>query len=207
MSKTATQFTLPKLPYPYEALEPHVDSKTMKIHHTKHHQGYVDKLNKALESAPESIDWSLERILAHLNDLPESIRDDVRKNGGGHANHSLFWKVMTPDGGGQPAGPLAKAIEQEFGSFESFKKKFKEHATGRFGSGWAWLVIHNGKLELTDTPNQDSPIMDGKVPILGIDVWEHAYYLNYQNERGKWIDSFFNIVNWTEVERRFAEAK
>jgi len=206
MTKTATQFELPKLPYDYSALEPHIDEKTMKIHHTKHHQGYVDKLNKALESAPDKAEWSLEKILANLKELPESIQETVRQNGGGHANHSLFWKIMSPEGGGEPSGDLGSAINSTFGSYSDFRDKLKEHATGRFGSGWAWLVVANKKLEIIDTPNQDNPIMDGKTPILGVDVWEHAYYLNYQNERGKWVDHFFKLINWSEVEKNYSEA-
>lgn len=207
MSQTATKFKLPEISYPYDALEPYIDQKTMKIHHTKHHQGYVDKLNKALESAPGKSDWSLDKLLANLKELPESIQEKVRQNGGGHANHSLFWEIMSPKGGGDPEGDLGAAISSTFGNYANFKDKFKEHATGRFGSGWAWLVVSNGKLEIIDTPNQDSPLMDGKTPILGVDVWEHAYYLSYQNERGKWIDSFFKLINWDAVARRYADAK
>ena len=210
MTKTATQFELPKLPYDYSALEPHIDEKTMKIHHTKHHQGYVDKLNKALESAPDKAEWSLEKILANLKELPESIQETVRQNGGGHANHSLFWKIMSPEGGGEPSGDLGSAINSTFGSYSDFRDKLKEHATGRFGSGWAWLVRQaDGSLAVTSTPNQDSPLMNGVAevvgtPVIGLDVWEHAYYLNYQNRRPDYITAFWNIVNWDQAAANFA---
>lgn len=207
MSSTQTKFSLPELPYAQKALEPHIDAETMKIHHTKHHQGYVDKLNKALESAKDFQDWSLEKLLANLDKLPEDIREKVRQNGGGHSNHSLFWEIMSPDGGGDPSGDLGAAITASFGNYSNFRDKFKEHATGRFGSGWAWLVVDkNKKLAITDTPNQDSPLMNGETPILGVDVWEHAYYLNYQNERGKWIDGFFKVIDWNKVASKFEQA-
>ena len=180
---TTTKFSLPELDYAYDALEPKIDAKTMEIHHSKHHQGYVDKLNKALEKHPKYYDYSLEKLLGSIKELPEDIQDPVRKHGGGHANHSLFWKIMTPKGGGKPQGKVSDAIDKAFGGFDKFKEKFKECATGRFGSGWAWLLVSDGKLAIEDTLNQNSPLMEGKKPILGIDVWEHAYYLKHQNKR------------------------
>lgn len=200
-------YTLPELPYAHDALEPHIDEETMKIHHGKHHQGYVDKTNAALEGHSEYADLSIEELVAEINTLPEELKGAILKNGGGHANHKLFWTVLSPKGGGTPEGELAKAIDAEFGSFEDFKDKFKSAATGQFGSGWAWLVVNNGKLEVVSTPNQESPLTAGKTPILGIDVWEHAYYLNYQNKRPDYVDAFWNVVNWEEVSRRFEEAK
>ncbi len=198
-------FSLPPLPYPYDALEPHIDKLTMEIHHTKHHAGYVNNLNKALESAPELANKSLEELLAnHCALVPESIRTAVRNHGGGHINHSFFWEIMGPNAGGQPSGKIAEAITQTFGSFEKFKEKFTEAALGRFGSGWAWLVLTpDRKLEVYSTANQDSPLMEGKIPILGIDVWEHAYYLKYQNRRADYVQAWWNVVNWAAVERRF----
>lgn len=200
-------YTLPDLPYAHDALEPHIDEETMKIHHGKHHQGYVDKTNAALEGYSEYADLSIEELVAELNTLPEELKGAVLKNGGGHANHKLFWTVLSPKGGGTPEGELAKAIDSEFGSFDEFKDEFKAAATGQFGSGWAWLVVNNGKLEVVSTPNQESPLSSGKTPILGIDVWEHAYYLNYQNKRPDYVDAFWNVVNWEEVSRRYEEAK
>ena len=203
---TTTKFSLPKLDYEYDALEPKIDAKTMEIHHSKHHQGYVDKLNKALEDHPKYFEYSLEKLLGSINDLPKDIQDPVRKHGGGHANHSLFWKILSPKGGGKPQGKVSEAIDKTFGGFDKFKEKFKECATARFGSGWAWLLVSDGKLAIEDTLNQNSPLMDGKTPILGIDVWEHAYYLKHQNKRGDWVDNFFEVIDWNEVERRYNEA-
>ncbi len=200
-------FTLPELPYAYNALEPHIDEETMKIHHGKHHNAYVTNLNNALEGHADLAEKSLEEIVSNLDSLPESIRMAVRNNGGGHLNHSLFWLVMSPDGGGAPTGELADAINSAFGSFDAFKEEFAKAAATRFGSGWAWLVVDNGKLVVTSTPNQDTPVMEGKTPILGLDVWEHAYYLNYQNRRPDYISAFWNVVNWEEVTKRFNEAK
>ncbi len=198
---------LPALPYALNALEPHFDALTMEIHHDRHHGGYVNNLNKALEGHADLNAKPLHDLLAHISDVPESIRTAVRNNGGGHANHSLFWEVLSPSGGGQPSGALANAITTTFGGFDKFKEEFTKAATGRFGSGWAWLVVSGGKLAVTSTPNQDSPIMDGKTPILGLDVWEHAYYLKYQNKRPDYISAFWNIVNWAEVGKRFEASK
>ncbi len=200
-------FTLPPLPYPYDALEPYIDAQTMEIHHTKHHQGYVNNLNKALEGYPELQNKSIEELLRSINEIPEAIRTAVRNNGGGHANHSLFWIIMKPNGGGEPTGELAEAIKATFGSFEAFKEKFSAEAAGRFGSGWAWLVVdENGQLQLYSTPNQDSPYMQGHTPILGLDVWEHAYYLKYQNRRPEYIQNWWNVVNWDQVAQYYKEA-
>lgn len=201
------KFELPALPYAYDALEPHIDKETMNIHHTKHHNGYVTKLNAALEGHSEFDDLSVEDILADLNKVPEDIRTAVRNNGGGHANHSLFWTVLGKDGAKEPVGDLKKAIDETFGSFDAFKETFANAAATRFGSGWAWLVVADGKLEVVSTPNQDTPISDGKTPILGIDVWEHAYYLNYQNRRPDYIDAFWHVVNWDKVEEYYQAAK
>jgi Fe-Mn family superoxide dismutase len=198
---------LPALPYAFNALEPHIDATTMEIHHDRHHGGYVSKLNAALEGHPDLESKGLEDLLGSINSVPESIRTAVRNNGGGHANHSLFWTVLSPNGGGQPTGAVADAINSTFGGFDKFKDEFSKAAAGRFGSGWAWLVVNNGKLEITSTPNQDSPFMDGKTPILGLDVWEHAYYLKYQNKRPDYIAAFWNLVNWAEVNKRFEAAK
>ncbi|HBU89920.1 MAG TPA: superoxide dismutase [Bacillus pumilus] len=200
-------FKLPELPYAYDALEPHIDKETMTIHHTKHHNTYVTNLNKAIEGVSALEDQSIEELVANLNSVPENIRTAVRNNGGGHANHSLFWTLLSPNGGGAPTGELADAIEKELGGFEKFKSDFAAAAAGRFGSGWAWLVVNNGKLEITSTPNQDSPLTEGKTPILGLDVWEHAYYLNYQNRRPDYISAFWNVVNWDGVARLYSEAK
>ncbi|MDP4095621.1 superoxide dismutase [Paenibacillus sp. P96] len=201
-------FTLPALPYSNDALEPHIDALTMEIHHDRHHNTYVTNLNAALESAPELQSKSLEELISDLNSVPESIRTAVRNNGGGHANHSLFWEVIGPNGGGEPTGAIAEAISNELGGYDKFKADFTKAATTRFGSGWAWLVVGNdGKLAITSTANQDNPIMEGQTPILGLDVWEHAYYLNYQNKRPDYIGAFFNIINWDEVNKRYAAAK
>lgn len=200
-------FELPQLPYAYDALEPHIDKETMNIHHTKHHNTYVTNLNAALEGNEELLSKSVEEVIANLDAVPESARTAVRNNGGGHANHSLFWTIISPNGGGQPSGELADAITSKFGSFDSFKEEFAKAATTRFGSGWAWLAVNNGELEITSTPNQDSPIMEGKTPVLGLDVWEHAYYLNYQNRRPEYINAFWNVVNWDEVAKRYSAAK
>ena len=198
-------FTLPELPYAYNALEPHIDEQTMRIHHDKHHAGYVNKLNAAVEGS-EYADWPIEKLISELGSLPENLRTPVRNHGGGHINHTMFWPVMTSNGGGQPSGELGRAIESTFGSFDEFKDQFTKTATGRFGSGWAWLVVSGGKLELMSTPNQDNPLTDGKTPILGLDVWEHAYYLKYQNRRPEYIEAFFNVVNWNQVGENFANA-
>lgn len=189
---------LPDLPYAYDALEPHIDAETMKIHHTKHHQTYVDKLNAALEGHTDYLDHDLPDLLAQLDRLPEEIRTTVRNNGGGHANHSMFWELMSPDGGGEPNGELADRIKQDFESFNQFQVKFKEAAIARFGSGWVWLVAGD-KLTIESTPNQDTPLMDGKAPILGLDVWEHAYYLKFQNKRPDYVDAWWNVVSWPKV--------
>lgn len=199
-------YKLPELPYAYDALEPHIDKETMTIHHTKHHNTYVTNLNKAIEGSALA-EKSVDELVADLNAVPEDIRTAVRNNGGGHANHSLFWTLLSPNGGGEPTGELAEEIKSTFGSFVQFKEKFAAAAAGRFGSGWAWLVVNNGKLEITSTPNQDSPLSEGKTPILGLDVWEHAYYLNYQNRRPDYISAFWNVVNWDEVARLYSEAK
>ncbi|OCA86407.1 superoxide dismutase [Bacillus sp. FJAT-27986] len=200
-------YSLPQLPYEYDALEPHIDKETMNIHHTKHHNTYVTNLNNALEGQETLSAKSLEDLLADIDSVPESIRTAVRNNGGGHANHTLFWNILSPNGGGQPEGELADALTAKFGSFENFKEEFAKAATTRFGSGWAWLTVKDGELELSSTANQDSPLMEGKTPILGLDVWEHAYYLNYQNRRPEYINSFWNVVNWDEVSKRYAAAK
>lgn len=201
-------FELPELPYAYNALEPYIDEQTMTIHHTKHHAGYVNNLNAALEKYPELQQYSVEDLLRNIHSVPEDIRTAVRNNGGGHANHSLFWTVMSPNGGGTPTGELAQAINEAFGSFDAFKETFTRAALTRFGSGWAWLVVDGfGKLRVYSTPNQDSPYMHGFTPILGLDVWEHAYYLKYQNRRAEYVNNWWNVVNWDEVARRFAAAK
>ena len=201
-------YTLPSLPYAFDALEPHIDAKTMEIHSTKHHQAYVDKVNKALEGT-EWAEKGIEEVLQNLDKLPADKKKAVQNNGGGHYNHSLFWTIMAPassSGGGKPSGDLLKAIEAAFGTFEDFQKKFEETATNQFGSGWAWLYVDGGKLALKGYPNQDSPVMESKTPIFGVDVWEHAYYLKYQNKRPDYLKAFWNVVNWKEVERRFGEA-
>ena len=199
---------LPPLPYDYGALEPNIDEQTMRIHHGKHHAGYVSKLNTALENQPELAKLSLETLLRQLSDVPEAIRTAVRNNGGGHANHTLFWSIMGPNGGGEPSGDLAAEIEAEFGSYANFSVQFSAAAAGRFGSGWAWLSVdESGKLLVESTPNQDSPLMEGRTPILGIDVWEHAYYLKYQNRRPDYIEAWWNTVDWNQVAERFASVK
>ena len=197
-------YELPALPYAKDALEPHIDATTMEIHHGKHHQTYITKLNAALEGHPDLAAKSIEDLIADIDALPESVRAAVRNNGGGHANHSLFWKLMAPNAGGQPTGALASTIESTFGSFNAFKEKFEAAGANRFGSGWAWLIKNKeGSLEITSTPNKDSPLMSGDTPLLGCDVWEHAYYLNYQNRRPDYLKAFWNVVNWSEVAARF----
>jgi superoxide dismutase, Fe-Mn family len=200
-------FKLPDLPYAANALEPHIDEETMNIHHGKHHNTYVTKLNDALEGHSDLQNKSIEELLTDLNSLPDDIKTPVRNNGGGHYNHTIFWQLMSPDGGGEPKGDLADAINSKFGSFDKFKEEFKNAGVGRFGSGWAWLVVNNGELEITSTPNQDTPISDGKTPVLGVDVWEHAYYLKYQNKRPDYLEAFFNVINWDEVAKRYKNAK
>jgi len=201
-------FTLPQLPYAPDALEPHIDKMTMEIHHGKHHNAYVTNLNKALESAPDLAGKSIEELLANnCAIVPEAIRTAVRNNGGGHMNHSMFWTIMAPNAGGDPTGELADAINSTFGGFAAFKEKFNAAATTRFGSGWAWLVASGGKIDVISTANQDSPVMEGKFPVMGLDVWEHAYYLKYQNRRPDYIGAWWNVVNWPEVLRRFKEKK
>lgn len=198
-------YKLPELPYAYDALEPHIDKETMNIHHTKHHNAYVTNLNNALEGNEELLSKSIEDLIADLDAVPEAKRTAVRNNGGGHANHSLFWEVLSPDGGGTPTGALAEAIDKKFGSFDKFKEQFATAGATRFGSGWAWLSLNDGELEITSTANQDSPIMEGNTPILGLDVWEHAYYLNYQNRRPDYMAAFWNVVNWDEVAKRYGK--
>lgn len=198
-------FELPQLPYPSNALEPHIDQQTMEIHHGKHHNAYVTNLNKALEGQPDLQNKSLEELLTSINSLPSSIQNAVRNNGGGHSNHSMFWQLMSPNGGGAPSGDLATVINSAFGSFDTFKEQFAAAGVGRFGSGWAWLVVApDGSLSITSTPNQDTPVMESKTAILGLDVWEHAYYLKYQNRRPDYIAAWWNVVNWAEVARRYA---
>lgn len=199
-------FTLPDLPYPYNSLEPHIDENTMRIHHDKHHGTYITNLNDALKKHEDFLNMDIKDLLKNINKVPEEIRTKVKNNGGGHANHSLFWAIMAPpgqEGGGQPEGNLKDAINSAFGGFEAFKEKFTAMGLGRFGSGWAWLVANNGNLEIIDTPNQDSPLMEKKIPILGLDVWEHAYYLKYKNRRAEYIEAWWNVVNWAEVARKF----
>ena len=198
-------FTLPKLPYGFDALEPSIDATTMNIHYSKHHQGYVTKLNAAVAGHPDLMAMDVDKLVANLNSVPEAIRTAVRNNGGGHANHSLFWSIMGPNKGGAPSGGLAEAINATFGSLENLQKTFNDAAGKRFGSGWAWLVKNNGKLEVVSTANQDSPLTDGKTPIMGLDVWEHAYYLKYQNRRADYVSAWWNVVNWDAVAERFAK--
>jgi Fe-Mn family superoxide dismutase len=201
-------FTLPPLPYAFDALEPYVDKMTMEIHHGKHHGTYVSNLNKALESAPGLAGKSVEELLANnLSLVPENIRTAVRNNGGGHLNHSMFWQIMAPQAGGQPSGHLAEALQSTFGSFAQFQEKFTAAALGRFGSGWAWLAAQGGKLDIYSTANQDSPVIEGKYPVMGLDVWEHAYYLKYQNRRAEYITAWWKVVNWAEIEKRFNAVK
>lgn len=197
-------FELPKLEYAYDALEPHIDARTMEIHHTKHHQAYITNLNGAVEKTPELAGKSVEELLSNLNDVPEGVRNVVRNHGGGTHNHNLFWEVMGPKAGGEPSGDLAKAIDSAFTSFDNFKAEFTTAASTRFGSGWAWLVKKDSGLAVVSTANQDSPLSDGMTPILGLDVWEHAYYLNYQNRRPDYIAAFWNVVNWDAVAWKFA---
>lgn len=198
-------YKLPELPYAYDALEPHIDARTMEIHHTKHHNTYVTNVNAALEGHEDLASKSVEELISNMDAIPEDIRTAVRNNGGGHANHSLFWEILSPNGGGEPTGALADEINEKWGSFDAFKEEFAKAAATRFGSGWAWLVLDNGKLDIMSTPNQDSPLMEGKTPILGLDVWEHAYYLNYQNRRPDYIGAFWNVVNWDEVAKRYGK--
>ena len=201
-------FTLPPLPYGYDALEPNIDARTMEIHHTKHHQGYVNNLNAAIEKAPELQNKSLEELLKDLSAVPEKVRTAVRNNAGGHWNHSMFWVIMAPNAGGEPTGELADALKKSFGDFSKFKEQFNAAASGRFGSGWAWLVSDpRGSLSIESTPNQDNPLMDGRYPIMGVDVWEHAYYLKYQNRRADYLSAWWNTVNWPEVVKRYGERK
>jgi Fe-Mn family superoxide dismutase len=201
-------FTVPELPYPKEALEPHIDAKTMEIHHDKHHAAYVSKLNEAVQKHPELEKKTVEELLSSINTIPEDIRTAVRNHGGGHANHSLFWTIMGPKAGGEPTGEVASAIKSTFGGFASFKEKLAAAAVGQFGSGWGWLCLDKaGKLVVKSLPNQDSPLMDGLKPILGVDVWEHAYYLKYQNRRPDYVTAWWNVVNWNEVNKRYAAAK
>ena len=198
---------LPALPYAYDALEPHIDARTMEIHHGKHHAAYVNNLNKALEGHSDLQQKSITELLGDLNAVPEAIRGAVRNNGGGHFNHSLFWKVMQKGGGGEPSGELSDALGSAFGSFDEFKARFSQAGATRFGSGWAWLMVNEGRLEVTSTPNQDTPVMDRGKPILGLDVWEHAYYLNYQNRRPDYIQAWWNVINWRAVEESYGKAK
>lgn len=198
-----SKYQLSTLPYNFNALEPHIDEQTMMIHHDRHHATYVNNLNLALEGHDDLSNKKVEDLISDLDAIPEGIRTAVRNNGGGHANHSLFWRIIAPNAGGEPTGEIANAIKQTFGSYENFKEEFTKVATTRFGSGWAWLVVDKGELKITSTPNQDSPLMEGKKPILGLDVWEHAYYLNYQNKRPDYIAAFFNIINWDEVNKNY----
>lgn len=199
-------YTLPDLPYAYDALVPYIDEETMHLHHDKHHNTYVTNLNAAIEKHPELGEKTVEELLADFSSVPEDIQTAVRNNGGGHANHTFFWEILGPNAGGEPTGAIKEAIEETFGSFEDFKEEFKTAATGRFGSGWAWLVVKDGKLAITSTANQDSPLMDGQTPVLGLDVWEHAYYLKYKNVRPEYINAFWSVVNWDKVNEYFAKA-
>ncbi|MFS0980974.1 superoxide dismutase [Enterococcus casseliflavus] len=199
-------YTLPDLPYAYDALEPYIDEETMHLHHDKHHNTYVTNLNAAIEKHPELGEKTVEELLADFSSVPEDIQTAVRNNGGGHANHTFFWEILGPNAGGEPTGAIKEAIQETFGSFEDFKEEFKTAATGRFGSGWAWLVVKDGKLAITSTANQDSPLMDGQTPVLGLDVWEHAYYLKYKNVRPDYINAFWSVVNWDKVNEYFAKA-
>ena len=199
-------FTLPPLPYDFAALEPHIDAKTMEIHHGKHHQTYVNNLNAAIEKAPDLAKKSLDDLMRSVNTVPESVRTAVRNNGGGHWNHSMFWQIMGPKAGGEPGGNLGNAIRSAFGDFAKFREQFSAAGVGRFGSGWVWLINSGGKLSISSTPNQDNPLMEGQRAIMGLDVWEHAYYLKYQNRRPDYITAWWNVVNWKEVEKRFSQA-
>ena len=196
-------FTLPPLPYDFSALEPHIDAKTMEIHHGKHHQTYVNNLNAAIEKAPELASKSIDDLMRNVNSLPEAVRTPIRNNGGGHWNHSMFWQIMAPKAGGEPGGALGAAIKSAFGDFAKFREQFSAAGVGRFGSGWAWLVNTGGKLSIVSCPNQDNPLMEGQKVVMGLDVWEHAYYLKYQNRRPDYINAWWNVVNWKEVEKRF----
>ncbi|CAN5568375.1 superoxide dismutase [Mn] [soil metagenome] len=198
-------FEVPDLPYGYDALEPHIDEATMKVHHDKHHQAYVDKANAALEGT-EWADKDVDEVLQNLSSLPDEKQGPVRNNAGGHSNHSFFWEIMSPDGGGEPEGDLAAAIDEKFGSFDSFKGEFVDAGIGQFGSGWAWLIHDGSGLAVTSTPNQDTPVSDGNTPIVGVDVWEHAYYLKYQNKRPDYLDAFWNVVNWAKAGEHFSSA-
>jgi Fe-Mn family superoxide dismutase len=199
-------FELPPLPYDYSALEPYIDTQTMQLHHDKHHQAYVTNLNNALKDQAQFASLSLEELMRRINEVPESIRTTVRNNGGGHINHSMFWQIMKPNGGGEPTGALASAIQSAFGSFDAFKTAFNDAGVKRFGSGWAWLILDSsGKLQITSTANQDSPFMDGNYPVMGNDVWEHAYYLKYQNRRPDYLNAWWNVVNWDEISRRYQQ--
>jgi Fe-Mn family superoxide dismutase len=201
-------YDLPALPYAFDALEPNIDARTMEIHHDRHHQTYVTNLNNALQGHDDLASKSVEDLLRNISQVPENIRTAVRNNGGGHANHSLFWQIMSPNGGGAPTGAVADAINQALGSFDNFKAELSKAAAGRFGSGWAWLVTDGrGKVSVISTANQDSPLMDGQTPLLGVDVWEHAYYLKYQNKRPDYVAAWFNTINWNEVNKRFAAAR
>lgn len=200
-------FKLPELPYAFDALEPHIDARTMEIHHGKHHAAYTNNLNAALEKHPQLQGKSIEELLGDIDSVPEDIRTAVRNNGGGYHNHALFWQIMGPNGGGEPTGELADAIRSAFGSFDELKQKVNAAATGQFGSGWGWLVVADGKLQVYATPNQDSPLMKGHRPVLGVDVWEHAYYLNYQNRRPDYLAAWWNTLNWDEVARRYGDAR
>jgi superoxide dismutase, Fe-Mn family len=196
-------FELPPLPYAYNALEPYIDEQTMHLHHDKHHAAYVNNLNAALEKHPELAKWSLEDLMTKINQVPEDIRTAVRNNGGGDINHTMFWQIMAPNAGGEPTGSLADAIKQGFGDFKSFQDQLNKAGMGRFGSGWAWLVLDNGKLGIISTANQDSPLMEGKLPVMGVDVWEHAYYLKYQNRRNEYLAAWWNVVNWPAIQKRY----
>jgi Fe-Mn family superoxide dismutase len=198
---------LPPLPYPYEALEPHIDTQTMQIHHDKHHAAYVNNLNTALEKYPDLQNKSAAELIKDLNSVPEDIRAAVRNNGGGHVNHTMFWEIMGPGGGGAPSGELGDAINKAFGSFDALKEAVNKAGVGRFGSGWSWLVVAGGELKVVSTPNQDNPMSDGQTPILGVDVWEHAYYLKYQNRRPDYLAAWWNTVNWANVAKRYAAAR
>lgn len=198
-------YTLPDLPYAFDALEPYIDEETMHLHHDKHHNTYVTNLNASIEKYPELGEKTIEELLSDMDAIPSDIQTAVRNNGGGHANHSFFWKIMAPNAGGEPTGAIKDAINETFGDFSTFKEEFKKAAAGRFGSGWAWLVLEDGKLAITSTANQDSPLMEGKKPVLGLDVWEHAYYLKYKNVRPDYIEAFWNVVNWDEVNKHFAD--
>jgi len=199
------KFELPPLPYDYAALEPHIDTQTMQIHHDKHHAAYVNNLNTALESQPDLQNKSVEDLIKDLNSVPEAIRTAVRNNGGGHVNHTMFWQIMAPNAGGEPTGALADAIKSAFGDFNALKEQFNKAAIGRFGSGWAWLIKDGNGVKITSTANQDNPMMEGQTPIFGVDVWEHAYYLKYQNRRADYLGAWWNVVNWNEVAKRFGK--